>query len=145
MIKKKELRKDQIKLKIDRILDSIGFIEENLPENVKNFEGSRILRNSIYKEIEFAIENIIDISNIINSDLRLGTPETEDSIIEHLSNNKIFEKKVIDTISEMKRFRNILIHRYGEVNDKLAFENIKEGLKDFELIVKKIEKFLKKT
>ncbi len=145
MIKKRELRKDQIKLKIDKILDSIGFVEENLSKELKDFEDSRILRNSIYKEVEFAIENIIDICNIINSDLRLGTPETEDSIIEHLNNNKVFDKKVIDTISEMKKFRNILIHRYGEVDDKLAFENIKDGLKDFELIVKEIEGFLRKN
>ena len=145
MIKKRDLRKDEIKSKIDRILDSVSFIEESLPEDIKNFEDSRTLRNSIYKEIEFAIENVIDICNIINSDLRLGTPETEDSIIEHLNQNKIFDKKIIEIINEMKGFRNILVHKYGEVNDEQAFENIKEGLKDFELIVKEIEEFLKKN
>ena len=43
----------------------------------------------------------------------------------------------------MKSFRNILVHKYGEIDDKKAFENIKEGIKDFELIVSEIEDFLK--
>lgn len=143
-MKKKKIRKDLIKDKIKYIIDSVNLVGENLPEDFKDFISSRLLKDGLYKNIEFAIENVLDICNIINSDLDLGTPETEDSIIEHLSNNKIFDKKVIDIISEMKRFRNILIHRYGEVDDKLAFENIKEGLKDFGLIIKEIEKFLEK-
>jgi len=98
MIKKKELRKDEIKLKMDRILDSISFVEETFPLEFKDFKGSRTLKNSIYKETEFAIENVIDVCNIINSDLRLGTPETEDSIIEHLGNNKIFSKETLSLI-----------------------------------------------
>jgi len=45
----------------------------------------------------------------------------------------------------MKSFRNILAHKYGEINDEQAFESIKEGLKDFEIFINEIEKFLKKN
>jgi len=45
----------------------------------------------------------------------------------------------------MKGFRNILIHKYGEIDDEKAYENIKEGLKDFEKIIKEIEGFLEKN
>ena len=45
----------------------------------------------------------------------------------------------------MKRFRNILVHKYGEIDDKQAFESIHEGLRDFELFINEIEKFLKKN
>jgi len=42
----------------------------------------------------------------------------------------------------MKKFRNILVHKYGEIDDKKAYDEINKGLKDFEKIIKEIEKFL---
>ena len=101
------------------------------------------MKDGIYKKVEFAIESVLDICNIINSDLDLGTPETEESVLDNLEKNKIFDKKVVGLIREMKGFRNILAHRYGRINDELAFENIKEGLKDFDLIIREVERVLK--
>jgi uncharacterized protein YutE (UPF0331/DUF86 family) len=141
---KKKIRKTLVKDKIKNIIDGVNIVAENLPDNFGDFINSGLIKDGIYKKIEFSIENILDISNIINSDLDLGTPETEDSIIEHLEINKIFDKKIINLISEMKRFRNILIHKYGEINDEQAFETIKTGLGDFELIIEEIERVLRK-
>ncbi len=144
-MKKKEVRKYLIKDKIKEIIDSINLVGDNLPEDFEDFVSSRLTKDGLYKNVEFAIENIVDICNIMNSDLDLGTPETEDSIIEHLGANKIFSKEIISLIKEMKGFRNILIHKYGEIDDQKAYDNIKEGLKDFEEIIKGIEDFLKRN
>ena len=141
---KRELRAEDIRSKIEQILESLNFIEETMPADFKGFKDSKIIRNALYKEVEFALENILDICSIINADLMLGMPEVEDDIIANLKAKKIFDKKIIDKIREMKKFRNILIHKYGKIDDKKAFEDIKEGLKDFELIIKEIENFLKK-
>ena len=139
----KDLRKDRIEKKLTEIVDTIDFISENLTDSFENFSESRILKDAIYKNVEFVIQNIIDICFIINSDLRLGIPEVEDDVFRHLKQRDIFSKKIIGIIEEMKSFRNILVHKYGEIDDKKAFENIKEGIKDFELIVSEIEDFLK--
>lgn len=143
MLKKRAVRKEIIFSKIKRITDTLEIIEENFPDNFEDFKNSRMVRDAVYKEMEFCIENILDICNIINSDLNLGTPETEESIIKNLKINKVFNEKIITIIEEMKKFRNILVHKYGEIDDRLAYDTVKEGLKDFELIIKEIEKFLK--
>lgn len=116
-----------------------------MPADLEGFLKLGLVKDGIYKKIEFAIENIIDICSIINSDLRLGSPETEDSIFDNLEKNKILNKKALDLIREMKGFRNILVHKYGDIDDERAFETIKEGLKDFEVIIKEIETFLRKN
>jgi uncharacterized protein YutE (UPF0331/DUF86 family) len=143
-MREKKIRKEIIKPKVRSIIDSVNLVGDNLPEDFESFSRMGLAKEGIYKKIEFAIESIIDICNIIHSDLDLGIPESEDDIIEHLEKNKIFNKKIIDLIKEMKGFRNILVHKYDEINDEKAFENIKEGLKDFELMIKEIEGFLKK-
>jgi len=142
MIEKK-LRKELIKSKSASIVKSLDFIEENLPQNIGEFLNSKLIRNAVYKEVEFAIELVIDICAIINSDLRFNIPEDDEDIINNIEKEKIFDKKTILIIREMKRFRNVLVHKYGDIDNKQAFESIKEGLKDFETIINDIEKFLK--
>ena len=43
----------------------------------------------------------------------------------------------------MKGLRNILVHRYGEVEDEIVFENLSENLGDFEKFKEEILKYIK--
>ncbi|MBS3099629.1 DUF86 domain-containing protein [Candidatus Pacearchaeota archaeon] len=140
----KKLREATIISKLKELNNSLEFIEDNLPKEYEDFKISRLLRNGIYKELEFALENVLDICSIINSDLGLGMPEVEDNILDNLEGKKIFAKKIVEIIRDMKRFRNILVHKYGKINDSIAFETISDGLKDFEMIINEIEKVIKK-
>lgn len=141
---KRKIKPEVIKSKVEKIKDSLIFIEENLPANVKQLKESKLIKNALYKEIEFAIELVLDICSLINSGLRLGMPETEENILDNLETKKVFDTSLIKLIREMKKFRNFLVHKYGDIDDAKAYRDIKEGLKDFELIVKEIEKFLGK-
>ena len=78
--------------------------------------------------------------SILVKELKLGVPESEEEILLKLEN--ILEKETINKIVELKGFRNILVHRYGYIDDEIAFEDIKEGLEDFEKIFEKIEKVI---
>ncbi len=144
MIEKKELRVKEIERSISDIIDSIEIVDNNFPAEFDEFYNFGLKKDGIYKRIEFSIQNIIDICNVINSDLRLGVPDVEDDIFDNLEKKGIFEKRIMDIIREIKGFRNILVHKYGTIDDKIAFEDIKKGLEDFELIIKEIEKFLEK-
>jgi len=143
-MKDKQLRKELILYRISKIKDNVSIVKENLPEEFKDFKKARLLKDAIYKEIEFSIELVFDICAIINSDLRLGTPETEENIITNIEIKKVFSEKIINIIKNMKRFRNLLVHKYGDIDDEKAFESISEGLNDFDLIIKEIENVLKK-
>ena len=70
-------------------------------------------------------------------------PSEEEELFEKLEKGKIISSGLRKTLTKMKGLRNILVHKYGEIDDKKAFENIKEGLKDFEMIIKEIEELLK--
>ena len=111
---------------------------------MEEFETLGLVKDGLYKRIEFAIEGILDICSVINADLGLGAPEIEDNILKNLETKKILSKKIVSIIQDMKKFRNLLVHRYGEVNDEIAFETISERLSDFDLIIKEIENVLKK-
>lgn len=142
-MKNKSLRKERIRSKLAKVKDTLDFISDNLPEKFENFKKNRVLKSGIYKEIEFCIEEVIQICYIINTDLGLGVPEVEDGVFNNLKIKNILPKKTIITIQNMKKFRNILVHKYGDVNDKVAFDNITKGLDNFNDIISEIEEFLR--
>lgn len=138
------MRKKLLESKLARVIDNLNLVSDNIPSNFEEFKNLGLVKDGICQRVEFAIEEILDICSVINADLGLGTPETEDNILDNLEIKKILSKKTIDIIKDMKRFRNLLVHRYGEINDEIAFETISEGLNDFDLIIKEIENVLKK-
>jgi len=71
-------------------------------------------------------------------------PSSEDELFNKLEKNKIISDKTCAILKEMKGFRNILVHKYGEVDDELVFENI-SNLEDFESFINEISIFLKKN
>jgi uncharacterized protein YutE (UPF0331/DUF86 family) len=92
MTRKRNLRTELIRSKMVDIEDSVSLVEANLPSSFEEFSQLGLVKDGIYKRMEFAIENIIDICSIINSDLHLSVPESEESFVENLANAGILHK-----------------------------------------------------
>jgi uncharacterized protein YutE (UPF0331/DUF86 family) len=137
------LRTDIIKNKLHVIEESLELVKEHLPKDFQEFKALGLVKDGIYKRIEASIQEIINICSIINSDLKLGIPSNRDDIIVALMDANIISKKMTEKIKQLKGFRNFLVHRYGNINDEVAFEDIKNGISDFALFREEILKFLK--
>jgi uncharacterized protein YutE (UPF0331/DUF86 family) len=48
----------------------------------------------MYKQLEFALENVFDICAIINADLELGIPGTDEDSIDHLVKGDIVSEEL---------------------------------------------------
>ena len=136
------MRKEIILSKISEIEESLSLIEENIPEDFEEFENLGLLKDGIYKRMQYMIENILDICAIINSDLKFTSPGEEDDIINNLVKKEILSQSMGNKIKEFKEFRDIIVHRYGKIDDKLSFELIHENLGDFNKIIEKIKTIL---
>ena len=136
------MRKEIIRTKIREIEESIELVEENLPATFEEFSSMGLVKDEIYKRTEFAIENVFDICAIINTDFELGIPGDDEEIIENLVKNKILSEEMKEKLGLMKGFRNIVVHRYGKIDDKLAFEILQENIRDFYDFIRRVEEFL---
>ncbi|MHA1192568.1 MAG: type VII toxin-antitoxin system HepT family RNase toxin [Promethearchaeota archaeon] len=137
------IRINIIKNKLKIIDENIELVKENLPEKVKEFKALGLVKDGIYKKIEASIQEIISICSIVNSDLKLGIPSNRDDIIVALKKDNILSSKMAEKIKGLKGFRNFLVHRYGKINDEVAFNDIKQGLSDFALFKEEILNFMK--
>lgn len=139
------MRETIIRTKMEEIRESLRLIRENLPQKFEDFDKlGRLLKDGIYKRIEFSIESVLDICRIINTDLKLGIPREEEDIINNLIKNRILSRKIGEKVKAMRGFRNFLVHRYGGIDDRIAFREIKKGLKDFDSFLREIDRFLSK-
>lgn len=134
----------RIPQKIKEIEENIELIRENLPEEMEEFSELGLVKDGIYKRLEYSLQNLVDIFSIIYSSLNLGVPSSIDEIFESLAKKKVFSKKIIDLVQEMKGLRNILVHKYGQIDDERIFNILKGRIDDFESAIQAVEEFLKK-
>jgi uncharacterized protein YutE (UPF0331/DUF86 family) len=143
-MKKKRLRERIIRIKMREITDGVTLVEEHLPRSVQKFRKLGLVKDGIYKRIEFAIEEVFDICAILNTDLALGVPGEDEDILDHLIRNGIISSGMLEKIKGMRGFRNIVVHRYGAIDDTLAFQLLKENIGDFSLFTADVEKILER-
>jgi uncharacterized protein YutE (UPF0331/DUF86 family) len=139
-MKKKAFREDIIRVKLSEIHESIELVSENLPGSAEEFLQLGLVKDGIYKRMEFAIEDVFDVCAILNTDLGLGVPGEDDDILEHLASANILNPPILGKIRHMRGFRNIVVHRYGRIDDSLAFHLLREQLGDFADFIEEIGK-----
>ncbi len=127
------IRDTVIRIKLQEMGESVDMVREHLPDSVESFGRLGIIKDGIYKRIEYAI---------VNADLRLGVPATDEDILENLVRHGVFGPEMRQSLKAMKGFRNIVVHRYGAIDDALAFSILTERIGDFALFRQEVERFL---
>ncbi len=135
--------KERVFKKIKEIEENLDLISKNLPESTEKFKKMGLVKDGIYKRLEFCIKNIIDIFFMVYSDKDLGIPADEEDILNKLKKEKIFSKEIIKLVKDMKGLRNLLVHKYGEIDDDLVYDLLTERLSDFDKIIKDITSYFK--
>ncbi|MGC9443574.1 MAG: type VII toxin-antitoxin system HepT family RNase toxin [Candidatus Methanospirareceae archaeon] len=136
------MRSVLIRTKLKEIEESIRLVEAHLPATFGEFYQLGLVKDGMYKQLEFALENIFDICAIINADLELGIPRTDEDVIEHLVKGDVLSEEQRTKLKSMKGFRNILVHRYGKIDDKLTFSLLNDELRDVYDFIRRIRAFL---
>jgi len=134
-----------INQKLKEIQDNLELIAEHLPADEEEFAALGLVKDGIYKRLEFSIQNLVDVFSMIYSSLNLGVPADLDDIFEGLHRRKIFRKEIIKVVQEMKGLRNILIHRYGEINDVTIYGLLTERIDDFDKVMSAVEKYMQRV
>ncbi len=128
--------------KIKEIEYSLNLVQENMPQGLEQFKSLGLLKDGIMKRTEFMIQNIIDICAVLSSDLKLEKPNSEDDIIDNMGRAGILSHNLVSKIHDMKGMRNVLVHRYGKIDDGLVYESLTGDLDDIDIFVNRIREFL---
>jgi len=112
---------------------------EDLPD-MEEFMEKRLARRGIEKTIQLIADAMVDVAYMIISERGYARPADGRDAISVLEKEKVLSTKLAAKIKELISFRNLLVHRYGVVNEKQEFENISENHSDVLDFVREIKK-----
>ena len=113
--------RDRILAKLDQLEEYLQELRQILPESFKEHHKMK-KKQACERILQIAIEATIDICHMFVRGLRLGLPFEEDDVFEKLSQVGIISSEMVATLKRMKGLRNILVHEYGRVDDRIVYD-----------------------
>ncbi len=65
------------------------------------------------------------------------------AVFSNSKENKVISTKLLTRLQPFFRFRNMLVHQYWRVDNKVFENNLRDGLNDFRMFVNEIRKIIK--
>jgi uncharacterized protein YutE (UPF0331/DUF86 family) len=136
------LDRERLLAKIDVLEGYLKELVEILPASFEEYKKVE-KRRACERLLQISIECVIDICGLMVIGLRLGLPAEEDDLFDKLEQAGIITSSRKESLKEMKGFRNILVHEYGQVNDMIVYEILQNNLNDFEAFKQEILQAIK--
>ena len=138
------LDRERILAKVSELDGYLAELASLKPRDFKTFQRTEIKR-ACERLLQISIESVIAVCHLFVTGLRLGLPAEENDIFEKLTRKGVISDSLKETLKDMKGFRNILVHEYGEIDDRIVYEAVTKRTEDFEAFKKEILRALKET
>lgn len=128
--------------KFESIQKCINRINEEYEGNPDNLDDYRRM-DAIVLNLQRACEAATDMAMYIVSNRKLGVPQTKKEAFVKLEENNLIDKRVSKNMQNMIGFRNIAIHDYKKIDEKIlqdVIENHLEDLTEFARIILNLER-----
>ena len=139
----REINTEKIKTLEKDLSDTISEIR-----TITAIEEGDFVKDSkqIYALRYLLIEAVEAMANICNHLLARTTgqvPKGYPDCFEKLSAAKIITEELSGKLTKAASLRNILIHKYWEIDNRKVFRSVKENVGDFEQFLREINEFIK--
>jgi uncharacterized protein YutE (UPF0331/DUF86 family) len=109
------------------------------------FLGNRERQYAVLHALQLAIEASVEIATHICSADNLGIPSSYAEAFDLLERAGTIDPALADDLRRMARFRNRIVHFYGQVDLQLVFGLLQNRLTDFDRYIIAIERYLGAT
>jgi uncharacterized protein YutE (UPF0331/DUF86 family) len=99
---------------------------------VEAFLKDKIIIGSAKYYLQVSIECCLDVANHIIASERLRAPRDYADAFMVIEEDGLVPLELGQRLRQMAKFRNRLVHLYGEIDNAYVYEFIKEDLKDIE-------------
>ncbi|MGQ4915740.1 MAG: type VII toxin-antitoxin system HepT family RNase toxin [Candidatus Asgardarchaeia archaeon] len=99
------------------LISSMIYIKETLD----SFLNNKQVQLSAERALHIVIEILLDLGNFLINKLKLPKPSTYSEIFKILCENNVLPRDLKDTLIDMARFRNLLVHGYAKIDATRAY------------------------
>lgn len=132
-----------VQLILDYLEGEIKVIEKS-KVSLAAFGEDEVFTDATKYRMQIAVEMVINIAEHIVAGLKLGHPEYAKELFPLLVKEGIINQDLSGKLGDAVGLRNILVHRYREVDLDILADSATVGLDDLREFAKEINDFLKK-
>ena len=137
-----KINQDVIEAKLDIIERNLVFLYEFKGMDFDDFVGSyKNVQSAKYSLLEI-IECCIDIASHIIAVCGTGRAEEYREMFYLLGKRSVITKALAERLGDMTGFRNLLVHRYGDVDNELVLAMIESELEDVVEFERAVARFM---
>lgn len=132
-----------VKARIDRFWRAVKRLQKILNTDLEQFMENEDLIDASERNLEIAVEAMIDIGEALIAYMRWRAPKSYREIGIVLLENKVINEVLSEKFKEAVNLRNILVHNYMYLTPKELYNNIKSYINPLTNIVYNIINYMK--
>lgn len=126
---------------LELTLSKIENMEFSSTELLKDVDTQDVLD----RRLQIAIETCIDIASHMAAELSLSNRDTAADVFIALGQSEVIPEKLARKFKPIVGLRNVLVHRYAEINHKTIFEDYKKDIEDIREFARVVTAFLERN
>jgi uncharacterized protein YutE (UPF0331/DUF86 family) len=103
-----------------------------------------VLLSAVERNLQVAIECVLDIGNHIIAEKGFETPEDNEDVVRILGNERVIPPEFAGRIKGMAGLRNVLVHEYTGIDYRLLYSYLMNRLDDLREFAHRISLYLEK-
>ena len=115
--------------RLKRLEKLIEDLDEIRTQGEANYLAEHRVRMAAERQLELAVQICIDIGTQLVMERSVRAPESYADVFRAMVEADLLPGDLADRLSEAAKQRNLLVHLYIEIDDKLVFESL-ESLDD---------------
>lgn len=131
--------KDLLQRKLEMLMRCLERIRSHKIETLEELESNLDKQESIILNLQRAVQICIDIGNHLLLDYSI-TPVTMADTFKRMAEKKLITETNASNMAKAAAFRNIAVHQYDILDNKIVLTIVKEHLQDFENFAKAVSK-----
>jgi uncharacterized protein YutE (UPF0331/DUF86 family) len=113
----------------------LAFVQECVAEirrhaDIAALERDPVQRRFVEHTLQIAIQAMLDVAFAVSADLVLGEPADNRQVFDRLAEAGWLTPELRDTCRRMVAFRNVVVHRYLQVDVRIVRSIVERDLKD---------------
>jgi uncharacterized protein YutE (UPF0331/DUF86 family) len=123
---------EKLAIKFIQLEEYLVLLKEIGKTESKKFLKDKILIGSAKYYLQVSMECCLDVGSHIIASEKLRPPKDYADTFTILEENRIIPAALSKRLRQMAKFRNRLVHLYGEIDNEQVYQIIKKDLKDIE-------------
>ena len=127
-----------------RLDKALQILQQSSKITLEELVGNDVLLSAVERNLQVAIECVLDIGNRIIAEKGFESPDDNEDIIRILGGEGVVPSDFAEDIKGIAGFRNILVHEYTKIDYELLYNYLEHRLDDLREFAGHISAYLDK-